>query len=132
VEIVLNLDPQAKLVLVDRVQIQQVLINLMRNSTEALANSDNKRITISTRIDSDQYVRLSVADTGDGILDANGARLFRAFTSSKSEGMGLGLSICRTIVEANGGRIWYEPGKDGGAIFHFTLQRGELGETDGE
>lgn len=132
VEIVLNLDPQAKLVLVDRVQIQQVLINLMRNSTEALANSDNKRITISTRIDSDQYVRLSVADTGDGIPDAIGARLFRAFTSSKSEGMGLGLSICRTIVEANGGRIWYEPGKDGGAIFHFTLQRGELGETDGE
>ncbi|WP_281422132.1 PAS domain-containing sensor histidine kinase [Aquisediminimonas sediminicola] len=132
VEITLNLDPQAKLVLVDRVQIQQVLINMMRNATEALANTATKRITISTRPDGDQFIRFSVMDTGNGIPDAIGARLFRAFTSSKSEGMGLGLSICRTIVEAHGGRIWYEPDQDGGSIFHFTLQRGELGETDGE
>ena len=67
------------------------------------------------------FVRVTVADTGPGVEDEVADDLFRAFNSTKASGMGLGLSICRTIVEASGGRIWMEPHDGGGALFHFTL-----------
>ena len=125
-----DLDPDASPVLVDRVQIQQVLINLIRNAVEAMADSPVRELGVTSRSDQPGFVEVIVADTGAGIDPTLAAHLFTAFVSSKSEGMGLGLSICRTIVEANGGRIWAEPRKGGGTEFHFTLVSAKGEERD--
>jgi len=116
-----EIDPAATLVLVDPVQIQQVLVNLIRNAVEALADSQVRDIIVAAAPDARGMVRVSVADTGPGLDPKVRAQLFQAFTSTKERGMGLGLSICRTIVESHGGRIWTESRPGGGTIFHFTL-----------
>jgi len=118
-----DLDPYASPVLVDKVQIQQVLINLIRNAVEAMADCPVRKLSVTSRADLPGFVNVTVADTGSGVAPHIAQQLFAAFVSSKSEGMGLGLSICRTIVEANGGHIWMEPRKGGGTEFHFTLMR---------
>lgn len=125
-----DLDPYASPVLVDKVQIQQVLINLIRNAVEAMADSPVRRLTVTSRPDQRGFVRVIVADTGPGVTPEVAEQLFTAFVSTKAEGMGLGLSICRTIVEANGGRIWMEPREGGGTEFHFTLVSAKAEETD--
>ncbi|MBB4098694.1 PAS domain S-box protein [Sphingomonas kyeonggiensis] len=125
IEASFQLDPGADSVLVDRIQIQQVLINLMRNAIEAMAGWPRRSLTVSTMPDEAGFVRVIVADTGPGVSPEVAENLFRAFHSTKLTGMGLGLSICRTIVEANGGRIWMEPVQDGGARFLFTLVRAD-------
>ncbi|QHL90480.1 PAS domain S-box protein [Sphingomonas changnyeongensis] len=109
------------LVLVDRVQIQQVLINLMKNACEAMAGKDVRELTITSAVIDRGLVRVSVADTGDGLSPEIADHLFDAFMSTKANGMGLGLAICRTIIESHGGRIWAEARPDGGTIFHFTI-----------
>ena len=118
-----KLDIGATPVLVDRVQIQQVLVNLIRNAVEAMAGGDVRDLTISSQLQENGMIRVSVADTGPGIDQIVLPQLFQAFVSSKADGMGLGLSICRTIVEAHGGRIWAEDAPGGGTLFHFTLLR---------
>ena len=130
VEPTFDLDPYASPVLVDKVQIQQVLINLIRNAVEAMAESPTRQLTVSTRGDQAGFVRVVVADTGPGVAPEVAAQLFTAFVSTKAEGMGLGLSICRTIIEANGGRIWMESPPGGGTEFHFTLVRTAMEEGD--
>lgn len=130
IDVSFDLDPAATPVFVDRIQIQQVLINLIRNAIEAMAECHERRLAVTSRLDNADMVRVTVADTGTGIAPEIAPGLFRAFNSTKSEGMGLGLSICRTIVEANGGRIWFEPGPDGGTRFHFTLVRIEPEKDD--
>ena len=125
-----DLDPYASPVLVDKVQIQQVLINLIRNAVEAMADGPVRQLSVSSRPDAPGFVRVVVADTGPGISPEVAAQLFTAFVSTKAEGMGLGLSICRTIVEANGGRIWAQPGEAGGTEFHFTLVSAKAGDRD--
>lgn len=127
-----DLDPYASPVLVDKVQIQQVLINLVRNAVEAMADSPVRELAVTSRPDQQGFVRIIVSDTGPGVDPAVAAQLFTAFVSTKNEGMGLGLSICRTIVEANGGRIWMEPRKGGGTEFHFTLVSAKAEERDDE
>lgn len=124
-----DLDPGATPVLVDRVQTQQVLINLMRNAVEAMIDMPVRELVVTTRNDEPGFVRVTVADTGPGVEAGVADDLFRAFNSTKAEGMGLGLSICRTIVEASGGRIWMEPREGGGALFHFTLVKVGTEET---
>ncbi|WP_448663376.1 PAS domain S-box protein [Sphingomonas sp. CJ20] len=116
-----DLDPSVAGVLVDRVQIQQVLVNLVRNAIEAMCDSPVRDVTVASAPDARGMVRVSVADTGPGIDPALAPKLFEAFTSTKDRGMGLGLSICRTIVEAHGGRIWADARPGGGTIFHFTV-----------
>lgn len=125
-----DLDPYASPVLVDRVQIQQVLINLIRNAVEAMTDSPVRQLIVTSRPDQRGLVRVIVADTGPGVTPEVAAQLFTAFVSTKAEGMGLGLSICRTIVEANGGRIWMERGAGGGTEFHFTLVSAKVEEDD--
>jgi two-component system sensor kinase FixL len=116
-----DLDASVDLVIVDRIQIQQVMVNLLRNAVEALTDAPARDIHIASAADQDGMVRVSIADTGTGLTPQIAEQLFKAFTTTKANGMGLGLSICRTIVEAHGGRIWYEDCPDGGAMFQFTL-----------
>lgn len=123
-----DLDPYASPVFVDRVQIQQVLINLVRNACEAMEGCLRRELTVTSRPEGKDFVRVTVADTGSGIPAHIESQLFTAFVSSKQEGMGLGLSICRTIVEANEGRIWMERREGGGTNFHFTLPRAQMEE----
>ncbi|WP_404477669.1 PAS domain S-box protein [Novosphingobium sp. BL-52-GroH] len=125
-----DLDPGATKVLLDKVQIQQVLINLLRNAVEAMAVSSERHLWIKSRREKAGLIRVTVADTGPGVEQHVADQLFTAFVSTKSDGMGLGLSICRTIVEANGGRIWLEPRPGGGTQFHFTLVEAEPEEVE--
>jgi two-component system sensor kinase FixL len=118
----LALDPRAQWVRADRIQIQQVLINLIRNAIEALAGSDQREILITTRVKG-PMVEIEVADTGCGIACEEPDQLFSEFMTTKSEGMGLGLAISRTIVEAHGGKIEARRRDGGGAAFAFTLPR---------
>jgi len=115
-------DPAVDLVLVDKVQIQQVLLNLLRNAVEAMEASPRRELVISTAPSEDDMIAISVADTGSGITSEVASQLFQPFVTSKARGMGVGLSICRTIVEAHGGRITVEQNPAGGTIFRFTLR----------
>jgi two-component system sensor kinase FixL len=123
VEVSFRLDANVDTVIADRIQIQQVLVNLVRNAIESMMTSAGRReLLIATRANGDGMIELSVSDTGVGISPEIAALLFQPFVTTKSEGMGLGLSICRTIVESHGGKIWVEANPEGGTIFRFTLR----------
>ncbi|WP_051328587.1 PAS domain-containing sensor histidine kinase [Geminicoccus roseus] len=115
-------DPEAPLVLVDRIQIQQVLLNLIRNAIEAMQESLRRELLVQTDAQPGSMVQVSVSDTGPGIAAEIAQQLFHPFITTKKHGMGVGLSICRTIVESHGGKIWAEAGPDGGTVFRFTLR----------
>ncbi|MGE5722028.1 MAG: PAS domain-containing protein [Sphingomonadales bacterium] len=122
----IDIAPDARWVEVDRIQIQQVLINLIRNAVQAMQHADRREVAISTRPHSDDMVEVIVADSGSGISGSVRDALFSPFNSTKTEGLGIGLSISRTIVEAHHGKIWASDGDGGGAVFHFTLPRAEV------
>jgi two-component system sensor kinase FixL len=116
-----NLDPACDLVHADRVQIQQVLVNLFRNALEAMESSTHRElIATNARVD-DDMIEIAVSDTGHGFADDAHKNLFRPFFTTKETGMGVGLSISRTIIETHGGRMWAETNQSGGATFRFTL-----------
>jgi C4-dicarboxylate-specific signal transduction histidine kinase len=116
-----NFDPAAMTVLANRIQVQQVLVNLMRNAFEAMTTSVNRSLQVTTTRLDQQTVDIAVADTGPGLASEVALRLFEPFVSTKRNGMGLGLSLCRSIVRAHGGELRYEANPAGGAIFRFTL-----------
>lgn len=120
-EVDVRLDSAADRVLVDRIQIQQVVLNLMRNAIEAMVDSPIRRLQITSEQEKGGFVRITVADSGPGLAEDVADRLFEPFRSTKATGMGLGLSISATIIAAHGGRIWAEPSKLGGTAFHFTI-----------
>jgi two-component system sensor kinase FixL len=117
-----KMDPKVDLVLADRVQIQQVVLNLIRNAIDAMEESDKRRLVIAVRRAEGEQAEISVADTGPGISPEIADQLFQPFITTKRHGMGVGLSISRTIVEAHGGRLWAESNPEGGATFRFTLR----------
>lgn len=125
----LDLHPDVSTVLADRVQIQQVLVNLIRNAVDAMQGCPRREITLSARPSDDNMVEIGVSDTGPGLADEVMERLFQPFVTTKEHGMGVGLSISRTIVEAHGGRLWVEKNEDGGAFFHLTLPAGDNEES---
>lgn len=117
-------------VIVNRVQIQQVLINLLRNAVEAMHGIQQRTLTISARIvQKGTMVQVSVKDTGSGISPDVLSKLFKPFTTTKKSGMGVGLSICRTIVESHGGKIWADSTPGEGTTFHFTLRNVDIDEV---
>lgn len=116
-------DREVELVLADKVQVQQVVLNLIRNAIDAMVDSPRRDLIVSIAPLEQSMALVSVADSGPGISADVADQLFQPFVTTKRSGMGVGLSISRTIVEAHGGRIWAEPNRGGGAVFHFTLQR---------
>jgi PAS domain S-box-containing protein len=117
----------------DRVQLQQVLINLMMNAAQAMSGVDGPRvlrIATGASVGDRGQARITVQDSGTGISEDNARRLFDAFFTTKAEGMGMGLSICRSIIEAHGGRIWAESPDEGGARFCFVLPENEGGDDE--
>lgn len=125
IDVQIDLDPDAGQVFVDRIQVQQVLVNLIRNAIDAMVESPRRKLRVATLCQDDGQARVTVSDTGSGISEAIAEQLFQPFVTSKKAGMGIGLSICQTIVEAHGGRIWFEPAAEGGTAFSFTLPASE-------
>lgn len=127
VAVEINVSHQLPLLHVDRIMIEQVMVNLAKNAIEALSSLPTvgapKSITLGGALSPDDSAtaELWVADSGNGMSEAAQSSLFSPFTSSKQQGMGIGLSICRSIVEFHRGRLWYEPSDAGGAKFIFTL-----------
>jgi len=118
-----NLHNGSDIVLADRIQVQQLIVNLVRNAIDAIAKFPDREIRISTRVGEDRKIVMTVEDSGPGVDPAVSGRVFQPLASTKPTGMGLGLSICRAIVENHGGRIWVEPSPLGGAAFSFVLAR---------
>jgi signal transduction histidine kinase/PAS domain-containing protein len=125
-----DFDDNAGPVSVNRVQIQQVLVNLIRNACEAMANQAIREVVLATRALAEGAIEITVTDIGPGIPQEMTQRLFLPFASTKEDGMGMGLSISRSIVEAHGGQLTAKPNPLGGTIFRFTLAAGV--EPDGE
>src|SRR5690606_7501553 len=98
----------------------QVLLNLLKNGIEAMEKSENRTLTLVIS-DQSPMIEIAVIDHGHGLRDPE--RLFEPFYSTKSEGLGMGLNICRTIIESHHGRLWADPNPEGGTIFRFTLPR---------
>jgi two-component system sensor kinase FixL len=108
-------------VMIDKVQIQQVLLNLVRNALEAVKDLPNGTLLIESALTDAEFITISVSDSGPGLAPEVAHRLFKPFTTTKESGMGVGLSICQSIVESHGGTIWTEANKPQGAIFRFRL-----------
>ncbi|HTN11241.1 MAG TPA: PAS domain S-box protein [Acetobacteraceae bacterium] len=123
VRVTFDVDRRIGCVFVDRIQIQQVLLNLIRNAFEAMQDCATRELLVTGRPLDAETTELRVADTGPGIAAEIAARLFQPFVTSKPHGMGVGLSISRTIIEAHGGRLWAEANPRGGTIFCLTLAR---------
>jgi two-component system, LuxR family, sensor kinase FixL len=117
----LRLNARNDSVLADRVQIQQVLVNLIRNAAEAMRSAPDRQLSIATSLIEPAMIRVDIADNGSGFQPGVMERLFEPFQTTKSTGMGIGLSISRLIIEAHYGKIWAEPNPEGGAIFSFIL-----------
>jgi len=117
-----SLDADLPMVECDRVQIQQIILNLIMNAVEAMGtvNDRPRRLAVGSASDA-KAVQIEVRDSGPGIDPSHADQLFEAFYTTKAEGMGMGLSISRDIVEAHGGRLWVSPSVSQGAAFHFSL-----------
>lgn len=116
-------DRTADCVVADRIQVQQVILNLVRNAVEAMESCSRRELRIGSEPADGGFLKVHVADTGPGVTPEVAERLFQPFVSGKAGGMGVGLSISRSIIEAHGGRLWMVPNPDGGATFLFSLPR---------
>ena len=121
IEVSFDQNVEAPPVLIDRIQIQQVVLNLVRNGIEAMGASPVRKLCVKTAEISGDAIEISVSDTGSGLSDQARAHLFQPFFTTKTNGMGIGLSICRSIVQAHGGRLWAEANPGGGTVFSFTV-----------
>src|SRR6185369_2114730 len=126
VTVATEFDPHLPPVNGDHIQLQQVLLNLIVNGCDAMQRiePEDRHLHITTTRDGADFVRISVTDRGPGIAPAKMARIFEPFFSTKEHGLGMGLSICRTIVKAHGGTLWAESQPGAGATFHFSLTTG--------
>ena len=111
----------------NRVQLQQVLFNLVSNAIEAMELVVDRRVLVKSELESGGGVRVTVEDSGSGIDPKVIDQIFTSFFTTKTDGMGMGLSICQAIIESHGGRLWVSPSATRGAVFRFTLPTGSLG-----
>jgi two-component system sensor kinase FixL len=123
-------DPQASRAFADRIQTQQVLVNLIRNALEAMAESKRRELVPTTARLEEEAAEIAVGDSGPGLAKEIVDRLFEPFVSTKRNGMGLGLSLCRSIVESHGGRIRVSENPGCGLTFRFTLPAASGNEND--
>lgn len=121
VNVSMDLDEDLPPVMLDRVQVQQVIVNLIRNSLDATIEQSDRGILVQTTNGADDCVQVSISDNGPGLDTAIAEKLFQPFNTSKADGMGIGLSVSRTIIEQHGGHIWATPNGGGGVTFRFTL-----------
>jgi two-component system, LuxR family, sensor kinase FixL len=119
-------DPMALSAEIDKVQVHQVLFNLLRNGIEALHGQPKRELVVATRPVDGDMVEISVADNGSGLPDQVRAKLFQPFVTTKANGMGVGLSVCQAIIGTHGGRLWAEDNPGGGTVFRFTVRRASL------
>ena len=119
-------------VLLDRIQIHQVITNLIRNGVDALDSVERREIVISTRRAGEDAIEIMITDTGPGLAPEVADRLFQPFVTTKPAGLGIGLSICRSIVDAHGGRLWASDNPGGGMIFHVRLPAAEASGERGD
>ena len=124
-----DLDARLPAVMIDRIQIEQVLVNLIRNSFEAMQGTNRRELTIATKPDAEGFAEIAVSDTGPGLPPEVANRLFQPFVTTKEKGMGIGLTICQSIVEGHGGRIWASPNPEGGVSFVFRLPLATKGQA---
>jgi len=128
--VAVKLEPSLPSALIDKVQIQQVLLNLIRNAIEAMADSVRREVVISAAPADGNMIEIRVADSGPGLAPEVREKLFQPFTTTKAHGMGVGLSICRSIVEAHGGQLWAADNPGGGTLFCFTLPGARVDRLD--
>ena len=117
-----HLDPKASAAEIDKVQVHQVIFNLLRNSIEAMQGQPKRELAVTTKPTESGMLEISVADIGPGLPDEVRSKLFQPFITTKPNGMGIGLSVCRDIVETHGGRLWAEDNPGGGTVFRFTVR----------
>ncbi|MGX1198629.1 PAS domain-containing sensor histidine kinase [Parvibaculum sp. MBR-TMA-1.3b-4.2] len=121
VHVDIELEDGLPAVFADRIQIQQVILNLARNAVEAMQECALRKLSVTTLRLDDGFIRTSIADTGPGLASEVAENLFQPFITTKEKGMGIGLSICWSIVDAHGGELWAEKNESGGTSFHFRL-----------
>ncbi len=124
------IDPTASAAEIDKVQVHQVMFNLMRNAIEAMQDLPRRELAVMAKPAEGNMLEVSVADRGPGLPEEVRGKLFQPFITTKPNGMGIGLSVCRTIVETHGGRLWAEDNPGGGTVFRFTVRRATSEETD--
>ncbi len=129
IELIFSLDDALPPVLMDRIEVQQVVLNILRNAIEAFEGTGERKIRISTRAAPAHQVEVDIRDNGPGLAPHVADDPFRPFQTTKADGMGIGLAISHTIIDAHGGRLWAENPPEGGAAFRFTLPVGS--EADG-
>jgi two-component system sensor kinase FixL len=120
-----EIDPEAMSAEIDKVRVQQVLFNLMRNGIEAMQGQPRRELSVMTKPANNDMVEISVADNGPGLPGEVREKLFQPFVTTKANGMGVGLSVCHAIVETHGGKLWAEDNPGGGTVFRFTVRRAE-------
>ena len=126
-----ELDAAIKPVIGNRIQLQQVLFNLVTNAIEAMESVADRTLLVKSEHESSGQVRVTVEDSGTGIDPKHVEKIFGSFFTTKVDGIGMGLSICRSIIESHGGRLWASSGRSRGAVFQFTLPSNRSqGETD--
>jgi two-component system sensor kinase FixL len=130
VKMEVRVHPKAASASIDKIQIQQVLLSLINNAIEAMADSPRRTLLVTTGPSADGMIEVAVADNGRGLADEVRDKLFQPFVTTKPTGIGIGLSICRSIVEAHGGRISATDNAGGGTVFRFSIPRGVDVQSD--
>ena len=128
IELVFSLDDTLSPVLMDRIEVQQVVLNILRNAIEAFEGTGDRKVYISTQAAGSREVQVNIRDNGPGLAPHVADDPFRPFQTTKEDGLGIGLAISRTIIDAHGGRLWAESPPGGGAVFRFSLPVGSASD----